>query len=111
MNIDSALHELERQDKVIQCNFKKIELECDFLNTDESISLDYNLYWAKYIYKYINNILLPQLDKYELSEFLSSYSRYDVSPIYKCYNDYQLDLLEVLRNNIEYLITVGLAKI
>ena len=111
MNIDNALHKLERQDKVIQCNFKKLELSCDFLDTDESISLDYNLYWAKYMTKFINSILLPQLDKYEVSEFVSSYNRYDVSPIYKCYNDYQLDLLEMLRNSIEYLTTVGLAKI
>lgn len=111
MNIDSALHELERYDKVLQCNFKKIEIECDFLNTDESISLDYNLYWIKYITKYINSILLPQLDKYEVSEFVSSFSRYNISPIYKCYNEHQLDLLETLRNCLSYLTTVGLANI
>lgn len=111
MTLDEALHKLERQDKVIQCKFKKIEIECDFLDTDESISLDYGLFWGKSITKFIYSILLPQLDKYKVSEFVSSFNRYDVSPIYKCYNEHQLDLLETLRNCLEYLNTIGLARI
>lgn len=111
MNIDSALHKLERYDKVIQCNFKKIEIECDFLNTDESISLDYNLYWAKCISKYINSILLPQLDKHEVSEFVYFFNRYRVSPQYQCYNDKQLDLLATLQQCITHYTVDRLSRI
>lgn len=111
MTLDEALHKLERQDKVIQCNFKKIELECDFLDTDESISLDYNLYWAKSITKYINSILLPQLDKQEVSEFVYFYNRYKVSPQYQGYNDKQLDLLAALKQCITNYTVDRLSRI
>jgi hypothetical protein len=102
MTLDKALLELERQDKIIKCKFKKIELECDFLETDEPISLDYNLYWVKSLSKYINTILLPQLDKYEINEFVYFYNRYKVSPQFQGYNDKQLDLLAVLKQCITH---------
>lgn len=111
MTLDEALHKLERQDKVIQCNFKKIEIECDFLDTDESISLDYNLYWAKYITKYINSILLPQLDKQEVSEFVYFFNRYKLIPQYQCYNDKQLDLLTALKQCITHYTVDRLSRI
>ena len=111
MTLDNALHELEREDKVINCKFKKIEIETDFLDTDESISLDYNLYWAKYMTNYINTILLPQLDKHEVSEFVYFYNRYKVSPQYQGYNDKQLDLLAALKQCITNYTVDRLSRI
>lgn len=111
MNIDSALHKLERYDKEIQCNFKKIEIECDFLNTDEPIRLDYNFYWGKSIYKYINTILLPQLDKNEVNHFLYFFDRYKVLPQYQCYNDKQIELLWVLKECLNHYNATWLSNI
>lgn len=111
MTLDEALLQLEREDKVIKCKFKKIEIETDFLDTDESISLDYNLYWIKSISKYINSILLPQLDKHEVSEFVYFYNRYKVSPQYQGYNDKQLDLLAALKQCITHYSVDSLARI
>ena len=111
MTLDEALHKLERQDKVIQCNFRKIEIELDFLDTDEHISLDYNLFWGKSIYKYIFTKLLPQLDKNEVNDFIYFFNRYKVLPQYKCYDDKQLDLLWVLKQSLNKYNTTSLANI
>lgn len=111
MTLDEALLQLERQDKVIQCNFKKIELETDFLDTDESISLDYNLYWCKSINKYIFTTLLPQLDNMEVREFLYFFNRYKVLPQYQCYTDKQLDLLWVLKQCLNHSNSYWMANI
>lgn len=111
MTLDEALHKLEREDKIILCKFKKIEIETDFLDTDECISLDYNLYWGKSIYKYIFTILLPQLDKNEVNQFLYFFNKYKVLPQYQCYTDKQLDLLWVLKECLTHYNATWLAKI
>lgn len=111
MTLDEALHKLEREDKVIQCKFKKIEIETDFINTDESISLDYNLFWGKSIYKYIFTILLPQLDKNEVNYFRYFFNRNKVLPQYQCYTDKQLDLLWVLKECLTRYNATWLANI
>lgn len=111
MTLDEALLQLERQDKVINCKFKKIEIETDFLDTDESISLDYNLFWGKSINKYIFTTLLPQLDNMKVKEFLYFFDRNKVLPPYQCYTDKQLDLLWVLKECLTNYNTTWLANI
>ena len=111
MTLDNALHELEREDKVINCKFKKIEIETDFLDTDEPISLDYNLFWGKSINKYIFTTLLPQLDNMEVREFLYFFNRYKVLPQYQCYTDKQLDLLWTLKECLNHSNSYWMANI
>ena len=111
MTLDKALHELEREDKVINCNFKKIEIELDFLDTDEHISLDYDIFWGKSLYKYIFTTLLPQLDKNEVNHFLYFFNRDKLLPQYQCYTEKQLELLWALKECLTHYNATWLANI